>query len=394
MKILAIETSCDDTGIAIIEAKMGLKTPFFKILANLTHSQIELHRKWNGVVPFLAKREHAKNLVPLLEEALKKSSLFKKNNKEKNLPEEIEKLLEREVELFSALKILLPKIKIPKVDAIAVTYGPGLEPALWTGINLAKALSITWQKPLIPINHMEGHIFSSLLPENKSKPKNQKSKSIEFPVIALLISGGHTELVLVKNLMKYKILGQTRDDAVGEAFDKVARMLGLPYPGGPQISRLAEEFKKEKSIGIKFPRPMISSDDLDFSFSGLKTSVLYKIKDLGKINKEIKKEIAFEFEDSVTDVLLIKTKKAILKNKAKTLIVGGGVSANKKIRNALQKIVEEIGVKNFYLPEIKYSVDNAAMIAIAGCFRYFKEKNQFDLNKIKKIKAVGNLKIK
>lgn len=394
MKILAIETSCDDTGVAVIEAKMGLKTPFFKILVNLTHSQIELHAKWNGVVPFLAKREHSKNLVPLLEQALEKSDLLKENNKGTKISDEIEKIIEKEPELLSALKILIPKIKVPKIDAIAVTYGPGLEPALWTGINLARALAIIWKKPLIPINHMEGHIFSSLLLENESKVKSQKSKVMEFPAIGLLISGGHTELVLVKKLMNYKILGQTRDDAVGEAFDKVARMLGLPYPGGPQISKLAEEFNKEKNIGISFPRPMINSGDLDFSFSGLKTAVLYKTKELGEITDDIKKEIAFEFEEAVTDVLVEKTRKALIQNKAKTLIVGGGVSANKKIRNALKNMTDEIGIENFYLPETKYSVDNAAMIALAGGFRFAKEKTKFNLNKIKKLKAEGNLLLK
>lgn len=387
MKILAIETSCDDTGIAIIEAKGGFKKASFKIVSNLTHSQIELHAKWNGVVPFLAKREHSKNLVPLLEESLIKSKLLKENKKEVPLPVGFEKMMEKEPELFENLKILLPKIKIPKIDAIAVTYGPGLEPALWTGVNMAKALAIVWKKPLIPINHMEGHIFSSFL--------EKKDAKMEFPSLALLISGGHTELVLIKDWMKYRILGKTRDDAVGEAFDKVARMIGRPYPGGPQISKLAEEFKPENKTGLVFPRPMINSKDFDFSFSGLKTAVLYKIKEMSELNDNLKREIAFEFEESVVDTLISKTKKALKKYGARILIIGGGVSANKKIRETFKKMIdEEFGDSKIYIPERAYSVDNAAMIGIAGYFRYLKNKTKFEPTKIKKIKAVGNLILK
>jgi len=386
MRILAIETSCDDTGIAIIEAKGGFKRPSFKIVSNLTHSQIELHAKWNGVVPFLAKREHSKNLVPLLESSLANSKLLKENKKEIPLSESLGVLLEREPELLNNLKILLPKIKTPKIDAIAVTYGPGLEPALWTGINMAKVLSLVWKKPLIPINHMEGHIFSTLL-ENKNT-------KLEFPAIALLISGGHTELVLTKDWLKYKILGRTRDDAVGEAFDKVARMLGLTYPGGPQISKLAKEFNGNKKTEIIFPRPMINSDDFDFSFSGLKTAVLYKIKELGTLTDDLKKEISYEFEQAVTDTLCSKTLKALKKYKAKTLIVGGGVSANEEIRNRLKKLTEENKNIRLFIPGKNFSTDNAVMIAVAGYFRSLKNKPELNISKIKKLKAEGNLFLK
>ncbi len=384
MRILAIETSCDDTGIAVIEAKGGLKRPFFKILANLTHSQIELHSKWNGVVPFLAKREHSKNLIPLLERTLAKAKLLKENKKGTLLNKNLEILLNREPELLFSLKKFLQNFKTPKIDVIAVTYGPGLEPALWTGVNLSRTLSLIWEKPLIPINHMEGHIFSSFL--------EKKDAKIDFPSLALLISGGHTELVLIKNWMKYKILGRTRDDAVGEAFDKVARMIGLPYPGGPGISRLAEEFILANKIGLTFPRPMINSNDFDFSFSGLKTAVLYKIKELGELTDNIKKEIAFEFEESVVDTLISKTKKALKKYGVKTLIIGGGVSANKKIRETFRKMIdEEFSDSKIYIPERSFSVDNAAMIAVAGYFRYLKDKTKFEPIKIKKLKASGNL---
>lgn len=384
MKILAIETSCDDTAIAIIDAKGGLKKPSFKVLSSLTHSQIDLHAKWQGVVPSLAKREHSINLVPLLESALEKAGLLVSSKKQSVLPGELHKILEREPELLQNLELLLPTIKTPKIDAIAVTCGPGLEPALWVGINMARALSLCWKKPIIPTNHMEGHALSSILQDGDSK-------NFKFPAIALLVSGGHTELVLMKDWMKYKILGSTRDDAAGEAFDKVARILGLPYPGGPQISKLAESFDSQKSTGIKFPRPMINSDDFDFSFSGLKTSVLYKTKELGTLTDSLKKEIAFEFEQAVVDTLVSKTKKAAIKNKAKTIVLGGGVSANKKLRETVGTL--QLPGVTVSIPESKMSVDNATMIGIAGYFRAQK-KPVFSKSIIKNLKADGNLLLK
>ncbi|HRY62231.1 MAG TPA: tRNA (adenosine(37)-N6)-threonylcarbamoyltransferase complex transferase subunit TsaD [Candidatus Paceibacterota bacterium] len=388
MKILAIETSCDDTAIAIIEANGGLKKPSFKVLSSQTHSQIELHAKWQGVVPFLAKREHSINLVPLLEASLEKAGLLKTAAKEKTLPGELHKILEKEPELLKNMELLLPEIEIPKIDAIAVTYGPGLEPALWVGVNMARALSLCWKKPIVPVNHMEGHALSSLLAE-------KKTRGIKFPSIALLVSGGHTELVLMKDWMKYKILGSTRDDAAGEAFDKVARILGLTYPGGPKISKLAETFDIKNSTGIKFPRPMINSDDFDFSFSGLKTSVLYKAKELAELTDELKKEFAFEFEQAVIDTLVSKTKKAINKFKAKSLVIGGGVSANKKLRVSLTEMIKkDLADTELLIPESSLSVDNAVMIGIAGYFRAQKKKPVFSLPLIKRIKAEGNLLLK
>jgi len=403
MKILSIETSCDETAVAVVECSGGFKDPGFKILGNSLLSQIELHKKYGGVFPNLARREHSKNLVPLLENTLRQSNLYL----EAKLPseindkkiKEIEKVLERESELFENLKILLPKIKTPEIDAIAVTQGPGLEPALWVGLNFAKALSVLWNKPLIPTNHMEGHIYSVLInrentnhkPQNTNKTQNPKDKTqkIIFPAIALLISGGHTELVLIKNWLNYKIIGQTRDDAVGEAFDKVARMIGLPYPGGPEISKLAEKTRNKKYENKwNLPRPMINTDDFDFSFSGLKTSVLYKIKKLPELTDEIKKEIAREFEDAVVDVLISKTKKALEKYNAKTLIVGGGVIANKQIRQEFTKLAEKQNIK-LMLPENSLSTDNAIMIGIAGYFNFLKNKAP----NIKKLRANGNLRL-
>ncbi len=243
MRILAIETSCDDTGIAVLEIKGG-KNPIFKILAEGISSQVKIHAEYGGVFPALAKREHIKNLPILLDKVLKKAKLENK--------------------------------KIP-VDIVAVTSGPGLEPALWTGIVFAKELGEKWNIPVIPVNHMEGHILSVF---GKNKGAFQIPK-IEFSALALLVSGGHTELVLMKDWLKYKVIGETLDDAAGEAFDKVARMLGLPYPGGPEISKLAEQGRKENiKYDFKLPRPMMYSKNYDFSFSGLKqcftSSEIYK----------------------------------------------------------------------------------------------------------------------
>ena len=374
MIILGIETSCDETGVCIIE----VENDQVKVLGNQLYSQIAKHQEFGGVMPMLAKREHAKNLVPLFKKCLEEANLYlpirtnmpiepdKEISKEKI--QEINKILERESELLAELLKLLETIEKPKIGAISVTNGPGLEPALWVGVTFAKALSVAWNIPLIATNHMEGHIVVSTL--QKVESENSKFyilNSTTYPAIALLISGGHTQLVFIKGPMDYKIVGGTRDDAVGEAFDKVARMLGLPYPGGPQISLYAEEWKKKNSpTGLfNFPRPMIHSKDLDFSFSGLKTSVLYRIKEIGELTKEMKQEIAFEFKEAVIDVLVSKTRTAILEYSAKTLIVGGGVIADKNIRLALEVLTKELNI-NFQLPEISASTDNALMIALAG----------------------------
>jgi N6-L-threonylcarbamoyladenine synthase len=396
MKILSIETSCDETAVSIIEAAGGFKKASFKVLGNALISQIDIHKEYGGVFPSLAKREHSKNLTPLLEEVLKKSKLLKKGKKEKYFEsgtiKKISKMLEREPELLKAFLEYIPTIEKPKIDAIAVTQGPGLEPALWVGVNFAKVLSMIWDKPLIPVNHMEGHVIASLL-DKKSFSGKSPLHPLAFPALTLLISGGHTQLVLIKDWLKYEIIGETRDDAVGEAFDKVARMLELPYPGGPQISRLAEQARLpnaqvRSTSAFTFPRPMITSPDFDFSFSGLKTSVLYTIKKIPALTPEIKMAIAEEFENAATEVLLSKTEKALKANKIKTLILGGGVVANTHIRSSFEKMIKNYTETALYFPHLSLSTDNAVMIALAGYFNYLKKPN-FS----KGFKAEGNLRL-
>jgi N6-L-threonylcarbamoyladenine synthase len=379
VKILAIETSCDETAISIIEADGGLEVPRFKVLSHIVSSQIKIHAEWGGVVPNLAKREHEHNLVPLLAEALKEAGLFTEqasslSNTKREL---LEEYLIREKDLRDQFIPFIQTILAPEIDSIAVTAGPGLEPALWVGINFARALSEIWQKPLIPINHMEGHIVSPLL---------HSSAKVHFPALALLISGGHTELVLIEDWLRYKVIGQTRDDAVGEAFDKVARLLGLPYPGGPQISKLAEGGVLNPDY--KLPRPMINSGDYSFSFSGIKTAVLYLVKKLGDLSDEQKSAIAKEFQDSVIEVLLKKTLAAIDEYNIKTLIIGGGVISNTALRMAFSQSlsIERLDTA-LLIPELNLATDNATMIAMAAYLRTQRE--QFGIGT--KIKADGNL---
>ena len=387
MKILSIETSCDETAIAVLSVT-GTKNPKFKIEAHQVASQITLHQQYGGVFPMMAKREHARNIVPLFLATLKQAGQCRPRSKNQELgikEKKLADLLKREQDIIDPFLSEIPKIKKPKIDRIAVTVGPGLEPALWVGINFAKALSLTWDVPIVPVNHMEGHVLSVFSPQKDSK---LSMKSDVFPAISLLVSGGHTELVLVKNIGKYKLIGQTRDDAAGEAFDKVARMLGLPYPGGPQISRLAECARREKSnASIKLPRPMLGTPDFDFSFSGLKTAVLYLIRDFGgieKIEEEMKMEIAREFEDAVCDVLIKKTLAAAKKYGAKNIIVGGGVSANKELRARLASEARALN-NSVHFPEKNLSTDNAIMIGLAGYFA-----KQVPLSS-KKLTAQGNL---
>ena len=357
MKVLSIETSCDDTGIALFKATGGVDGASFEVIANEISSQIDIHKEYGGVFPALAKREHIKNLPIVLNKILKK---YKLENSKKPF------------------------------DLIVVTSGPGLEPALWTGIVFAKELSLKYKIPVMPVNHMEGHILSVFAKEKgkfKLPKTGNKKDQLAFPLLSLLVSGGHTELVLSKSWMDYKIIGQTLDDAVGEAFDKTARMLGLPYPGGPEISKLAEQARKEKiESEYKLPRPMMYSKNFDFSFSGLKTAVLYLIKKIGKLDEETKIQIALEFENAAIDVLVHKTKKAIEKYNTKTLLVGGGVSANKHLRNTINK---EIKNNKILFPEKKLSTDNALMTGIVGYLRFIERcKKGVALHKIK---AQGNL---
>jgi N6-L-threonylcarbamoyladenine synthase len=368
MILLAIETSCDETAVSIVKRSRG-KNIQFELLSHKVLSQVDLHAQYGGVFPALAKREHARALTQLIAEALGEADLIVERSNTYHLPQadrkKLDTLLEREPEMKSALKVMFEGIQKPKLDAIAVTMGPGLEPALWVGINAALALHHVWNLPLYPINHMEGHMVASTLAQNGS---SFEIPEITFPACALLISGGHTELVRMSAWRNYSVIGKTKDDAVGEAFDKVARMLGLPYPGGPEISRLAELARKEGIVvetDLRLPRPMLHSKDLHFSLSGLKTAVLTRVKNREPLSDTMKKMLALEFENAVTDVLVAKVKQAMYEIRGETLIVGGGVSANTHIRFALQALAEAEGFRIF-LPDKTLSTDNGLMIAATG----------------------------
>ncbi len=353
MKILSIETSCDETAAAVIEYTDGHAS----VLANTVSSQASLHAKWGGVVPDLASREHIKNIVPVIEETLDRAALSPTD-----------------------------------IDLIAVTEGPGLMPALVIGVTAAKTLSFIWKKPLLGIQHLEGHIYANFLnSHNDSISKLEKETKNIFPLVALVVSGGHTELVLMKDHFQYEILGETQDDAAGEAFDKVAKMLGLDYPGGPIVARKADAFRERNfqfpisnfqtnsndsisnSKKFEFPRPMLDVDNFDFSFSGLKTSVLYFLKkhEEQKKDEDFIDEVCHEFQEAVVDVLVGKTKKALALYFPATFVIAGGVSANVRLRNQLRNVIDtEFPDTQFLTPEFTYSLDNAAMIGIAAALRY------------------------
>ena len=381
MKILAIETSCDETAISVVSGKGGLKKPVFKVLAHFVSSQTAIHAPYGGVVPNLANREHQRNLVPLLLEALNSKGKRQKAKLKVKIQKKLETILAREPELLEQFLKTIPTLKIPKIDAIAVTQGPGLEPALWVGINFAKALGVMWNLPIIPINHLEGHVVSSLV---KLKGKNQKAKlkvkseNLKFPALALLISGGHTEIVLMKDWGKYKVIGQTRDDAVGEAFDKVARILGLPYPGGPALSKLASRWQglsltHPKESPCQLPRPMLNSPDFDFSFSGLKTAVLYltqKLSSQEPLPESLKAAIAHEFQEAAIEVLATKTFRAVEKFKPRTLLIGGGVIANTALRKHFETKVKDYPEVTLLIPDQPLTTDNATMIGAAAYLRH------------------------
>ncbi len=390
MKILAIETSCDETAISLVDFKSANK---FEIIFDSVLSQIEIHKKYGGVYPKLAKREHEENLFPLFFKTLEKSGFLKKRKKQISFSKNEEKILNKiffkNSQNEENLKKFFLQYQKPKINALAVTYGPGLEIALWSGFNFAKAFCQLYKIDFIPVNHMEGHIYSSLI--FKKKRNSFSILKTPFPRASVLISGGHTEIVLEEKNFKYKKIGKTLDDAVGEAYDKSARLLGIAYPGGPEISKLAEEYKKiknKKEISFSLPRPMINSKNLDFSFSGLKTAVLMEVKKRKKLNKNFKRELSFEFENAVSEVLIKKTKKALEKYKIKSLIIGGGVSANNNLRKNFKALEKEYKNLKVFLPEKKYTGDNALMIAVAGFFRY-KNKN-FPKN-VKKVDGKLNL---
>lgn len=390
MNILAIETSCDETAISLFTATETSSGIDFNILSNITHSQVDMHIQYGGVFPQLAKREHQLNLVPILLKTLN-IALTEKTSPESN--PEINAILERETELLKQFNTYVLTVPKPNIDVICVTSGPGLEPALWVGISFAKALSKLWNIPVVPVNHMEGHILSVLVPENNSGNFSVHRELFPFPALALLISGGHTEMVLVRDTGNYEIIGKTRDDAVGEAFDKIARILGLPYPGGPEVSKLALQYDTTTQSSIHLPRPMIHSKDYDFSFSGLKTAVLYTVRDIKTkyadiIPKNLMTEIAYEFQEAAAEVITKKTCDAVRDFGVQTLIVGGGVSANNRIKESLkEKVSEIIEPENIYFPVRELTGDNALMIGLAGYFKYKKNPD----NDYQDFKAEGNL---
>jgi N6-L-threonylcarbamoyladenine synthase len=329
MKVLGIETSCDETSVAVVEASPGS----FSVRSNVVSSQIAIHERFGGVVPSLAAREHADNIGHVFEAALKDAGITDP---------------EREI------------------DLIAITRGPGLGPALLVGLMFARTLAWRWNKPIVGVNHMDGHIHSNWL--GRTMPNDV------FPAMNLVVSGGHTELVLMGDHGDYTIIGETQDDAVGEAFDKVARLLDLGYPGGPRISKLALE---GNSTAYDLPRPMLSAANFDFSYSGLKTAVLYLIRDTTEGTRELtakeKTDIAASFQEAAVDVLIQKTKRAAKAHKVKALLLSGGVSANTLLRERITALGADLGLPVF-IPDLAYTGDNAAMIAAAGFFAHQKGK--------------------
>ncbi len=391
MKILSIETSCDETAVSIVEAHGDFPNATYTILGDALFSQIDIHKEYGGVFPALAKREHIKTLIPMAKKALSSASLYKEVCSE--LPqrknEQLYELLNREEGFADALLNFFESTEKPDIDLIAVTAGPGLEPTLWVGINFAKALSIAWDISVVGVNHMEGHMLASVF-------DGTRIKEVHFPSLSLLISGGHTELIVGEKWGSYARVGETRDDAIGEAFDKVARMLGLPYPGGPEISKLAYEARSQGLLYTDhfkstLTRPMLSTDNLDFSFSGIKTAVRYSIENK-KLTDEVKMVVAMEFEDAVTDVLIHKVKKALNETSAQSFILGGGVSANSNIREHLEKeLYKEFPETKLFFPEKKLSTDNSIMIALAGHAN--RTKAMISEIALTEINADGNLSI-
>ncbi len=332
--ILAIETSCDETAAAVSVGR--------KIFSNVIWTQIEIHKPWGGVVPDLARRAHRKNIDKVISEALKRAESTRKRLK------------------------LKKEINLKTIDAIAVTQGPGLAIALEVGITKAKELARKYKKPIIAVNHMEGHLLSSLA--LNSKGNGPLKKNPKFPVMGLLISGGRTQLVLVKDFGKYKPLGETLDDAAGEAFDKVAKMLNLGYPGGPIISELAKTGDKNK---FDLPIPMSRNKSLNFSFSGLKTACLYKIRDIPEknINKKLLQDFSASFERVLTKAITLKLNLALEKYKPNQLFLGGGVINNLSLRKQVRQVTKKHAVPVFTAYSNKLFTDNAAMIAIAGYYQ-------------------------
>lgn len=372
MRILAIETSCDESSVALLQASTQDGRTSFVVEGVETHSQIDLHQAYGGVYPSLAKREHAKRLPHLLAKLCTSTKSTKSLPFDSIVVADIAKILEREPDALPAFIQFITTHERPSIDYIAVTNGPGLEPALWVGIAIAKALARVWAVPVVPIDHMEGHILSICVTHQENETQLSPVEEIRFPLLSLLISGGHTELVISESWRSYKKIGQTRDDAVGEAYDKVARMLGLPYPGGPQIALLAEQERAlsplpQKSI-IDLPRPMRYTPDCDFSFSGLKTAVLYATQKMTPDDLlSARPAIAREFEDAVKDVLVAKVTRAMQTYTPRSSIVAGGVASNQFLRDHLQQVALAHGATMFF-PTKQLATDNALMIAVTAFF--------------------------
>ena len=361
IQILAIESSADETSAAVLFGDKKKKR--FRLASNIIYSQIKIHQKTGGIVPEVAARAHLPKILPVIRQALAEA-----------------------------------RVKLQQITAIAVTAGPGLVTSLRIGVDTAKALAFARGIPIIPVNHMEGHLLSALgHPHSFSPLVRGRLRGGLFPAVGLTVSGGHTMLVLIKNFGQYKILGETLDDAAGECFDKVAKILGLPYPGGPQISKLA---KSGKPL-IDFPRPLINSKDYNFSFSGLKTAVLYYVKNnfpstpslkvRGGRGELLKADIATSMEQAIIDVLVAKTIRAAKEYKVKTVLLGGGVSANKKLRQELTKSIKKfLPTSNLQLPISNLTTDNAGMIAIAAFYHAIYN----DTTTYNKVKADPNWELK
>lgn len=384
MIILGIETSCDETAASIIEGKGN----DVKVLSNVVSSQIEIHKKYGGVIPEVAAREHVLNIIPVINEALEiakikplKSCLANTNVKFP-IPS-----TQDNVKSNPKSKILNPKL----IDAIAVTVGPGLITSLIVGVETARNLAYAWNLPLIGVNHIEGHIYANFV---GGFPNSNTENSGQFPILILTVSGGHTMLVLMKGHGKFKTIGETRDDAAGEAFDKAAQMLGIGYPGGPAVAANAAklkiknyELKNNKNINL--PRPMLNSNNFDFSFSGLKTALLYELKKDADWQKRIP-EYAYEFQQAVIDVLIGKTIKAVKKYNVKNIMLSGGVAANVELRKQMAAIIKiKIPDASLHIPELQYTTDNAAMVATAGYYKALRKK----FIPWKKVKAECNLNL-
>jgi N6-L-threonylcarbamoyladenine synthase len=385
MNILSIETSCDETAISILHVSGNTETPQFTILGNHVASQIALHAQYGGVFPALAKREHVKAITPLFIQVLKDANMYRigaTDTPAESVKKDIEILLTREKEMHHDIIESIYPLEKPQIDAIAITTGPGLEPALWVGVNFAKTLSMLWNIPLIPVNHMEGHVMSVVA---QTSGDTFEVAPITFPALSLLVSGGHTELVVIRDWMVYEKIGQTKDDAVGEAFDKVARIIGLPYPGGPAISALAKEAREQNlPREVEFPRPMLHSGTYDFSYSGLKTAVLYRTKEMGALTDEHKKIIAREFEEAAIEVLVKKTLKAVEQYSIQTVMVGGGVANNTYLQSELRKSIQHYNLEILvYFPRTDFSTDNALMIGVAGYYQFLKNKKGVQLDTVK-----------